>query len=60
MLTATGLKREFADRILFENLDLELESGQCIALVGPSGSGKSQLLRILAQLESSDSGTLSL
>lgn len=41
-----------------ENIDLEIEEGKFLVLVGPSGSGKSTLLRILAGLEKADSGKI--
>ncbi len=41
-----------------EDINLSIPSGQLTALLGPSGGGKSTLLRIIAGLESSDSGTV--
>ena len=46
MLRLRGLRR-----IGLEPTDLELESGSCIAIEGPSGSGKSLLLRAIADLD---------
>ena len=43
-------------RVLLAGLDLQVESGETVAILGPSGSGKSTLLKIIAGLESADSG----
>jgi iron complex transport system ATP-binding protein len=49
-LRAAGLSVGYPDRTLCRDLDLELESGQCWALLGNNGSGKSTLLHVLAGL----------
>jgi iron complex transport system ATP-binding protein len=40
----------YADRLLFEGLDLDIPAGEYLAVVGPNGAGKSTLLRLLAGL----------
>ncbi|MGP4020332.1 ABC transporter ATP-binding protein [Saccharopolyspora sp. 5N708] len=49
--TVRGLSRHFGDRAVLDGLDLEIEPGQFVALLGRSGCGKSTLLRILADLD---------
>ena len=49
-LTAKGLACQRGDRILFAGLDLRLEAGGALHLVGPNGTGKTSLLRVLAGL----------
>lgn len=58
LLSAKNLGRRYpgGDRWLFQDFDLDLESGDRLALVGPTGSGKSLILRALALLDPVDSG----
>lgn len=46
-LHAQGLAKHFGGPLLFQDVDLELQQGQSLALTGPNGSGKSTLLQIL-------------
>lgn len=51
-----SITKRYRDTPILENLDLTIEAGEFIALIGRSGSGKSTLLRILGGLEPPDSG----
>ena len=51
-------KRFGADFVALEDVTLEVPEGSLTALLGPSGSGKSTLLRIMAGLETPDSGVI--
>ena len=53
-----GINKKFGDFVALEDVNLSIPSGQLTALLGPSGGGKSTLLRIVAGLETSDSGTI--
>jgi len=59
-LRATNLCKSFGQQIVLNNVNLDLDNFHTLALIGPSGGGKSTLLRIIAGLEKPDSGTLSL
>jgi sulfonate transport system ATP-binding protein len=55
---ARGLSRAFGDRRVLDGLDLDIERGEFVALLGRSGSGKSTLLRALAGLDRATTGEL--
>jgi len=55
-LRAERLARTVDDRTLWSDLSFALESGQCLVLQGPSGAGKTLLLRTLVGLERLESG----
>ncbi|MCB2964711.1 amino acid ABC transporter ATP-binding protein [Streptococcus suis] len=58
MLELRNLSKRFEDKQIFSNYDLVIPEGKIVAIVGQSGSGKTTLLRMLAGLETIDSGTL--
>ena len=53
-----GVGKRFGDFVALADINLDISSGQLTALLGPSGGGKSTLLRIIAGLELSDTGTV--
>ena len=58
MITISGVEKAFGDTVVLSGIDIDVADGEFISLVGPSGCGKSTLLRILAGLESADSGSI--
>lgn len=53
-----GVSRRFGRTTALAPLSLDIQEGEMIGLLGPSGSGKTTLLRIIAGLETPDSGTI--
>ena len=57
-LSAENISKSFGEKILFENLNFGLSKGDKIALIARNGAGKSSLLKILAGLIPSDTGSI--
>ena len=55
-LTLRGLEKRYGGFAALDAVDLDIASGELIALLGPSGSGKTTLLRVIAGLLSPDQG----
>src|SRR6476469_3931206 len=55
-IEATGIDKKFGDFVALDDVDLSVGSGRLTALLGPSGGGKSTLLRIIGGLEEPDGG----
>ena len=62
LLTIKNLKKSYShidgSITLFDNFDLQIKEGELVALVGPSGSGKSSLLHIMALLDDPSKGEI--
>lgn len=58
LLNADNISKSFADRTILEAVSFTIESGDKIGVIGVNGTGKSTLLRIVADLETSDAGTI--
>jgi len=59
-LSALGLAKSFGDNLVFVDVELAVERGERMLLIGLNGAGKTTLLRILAGVESADLGQVSL
>ncbi len=56
----TGVTKRFGDFVALDDVNVSIPTGQLTALLGPSGGGKSTLLRIIAGLDSADEGSISI
>ena len=57
-LIAEGISKSYGDRVLFDNISLNIEKGQKVALVAKNGAGKTSLLNILTGKDKPDTGRI--
>ncbi|MGH7242295.1 MAG: ABC-F family ATP-binding cassette domain-containing protein [Phycisphaerales bacterium] len=60
LLTAQHLSKTFGSRTLFERVGISLHDRERLSLIGPNGSGKSTLLKIIAGMETTDEGDVTI
>ena len=58
LIQVRGLLSQFGDRVIHENLDLDVVKGEVLGIVGGSGSGKTVLLNTILGLKEPDGGTI--
>lgn len=58
LVTIEHFTKSYTERLLFDNTDFSIQEGDKIGLIGINGTGKSTLLKIVAGMETPDSGTL--
>jgi ATP-binding cassette, subfamily F, member 3 len=58
LLQARGITKSFGSRLILGGVDLDVEAGVRLGMIGPNGGGKSTLMRILADEEHPDAGEL--
>ena len=57
-IQALNISKRFGDFVALDDVRVDVHTGQLTALLGPSGGGKSTLLRIIAGLDQADTGTV--
>lgn len=58
ILEVKHLRKSFHDHLVLDDVSFLLEAGECLAILGDSGSGKSTCLRCINRLEEADSGEI--
>ncbi|MBW6493042.1 MAG: energy-dependent translational throttle protein EttA [Burkholderiaceae bacterium] len=58
VIEASGLRKAFGERLLFDGLSFNLPPGGIVGIIGPNGAGKTTLFRMLIGTEQADAGTL--
>lgn len=58
MIKANNITKSFGSLQVLKGINLEIQEGEVVSIVGPSGAGKTTLLQILGTLDSSDNGVL--
>lgn len=58
MISIRGLTKRFGTTTVLDSIDLDIADGERVAIIGPSGTGKSTLLRALNYLDRPDSGVI--
>lgn len=56
MLELKNIGKQFGQKVVLENIDLKIHTGEIVSLLGPSGSGKTTLLNIILGLTKMDQG----
>lgn len=60
MLTIKNLTKMYDQNVIFKNLNLTVQEGEVLSIVGPSGIGKTTLIKIMAGLEPANSGEITI
>ena len=56
MIEVQGVTKSFGDLLVLKGIDLVIDKGEVVSIVGPSGAGKTTLLQIMGTLDKADSG----
>ncbi|MFM8599858.1 MAG: amino acid ABC transporter ATP-binding protein [Mycobacterium sp.] len=60
MIAVKGVNKHFGELHVLKDINLEIDRGQVVVVLGPSGSGKSTLCRTINRLETIDSGSIAI
>src|SRR5437870_3455791 len=60
VIEATGLKKAYGERLLFEDLNFRLPPGGIVGVIGPNGAGKTTLFRLITDQDKAQAGSIRL
>ena len=60
MIQVRNIKKSFGSLEVLKGIDLDIERGKVVSIVGPSGAGKTTLLQIMGTLDKADSGSINI
>ena len=60
VIEARGLRKAYGDRLIIDDLTLDVPPGSLVGVIGPNGAGKTTLLKMIAGVDKPDGGTLRL
>jgi len=60
LITLSNIRKSFGDKEILKGIDLTIETGDVAAIIGPSGTGKTTLLRCINGLEKADAGSVTI
>lgn len=58
IIQVKNISKKFGDLLVLDNISMDIDKGDCVCVVGPSGGGKSTFLRCINQLETVTSGNI--
>ena len=58
MIEIKNIRKSFGNLEVLKGIDLHINKGEIVSIVGPSGAGKTTLLQIMGTLDKADSGTV--
>ena len=58
MITLRNITKSFGTLQVLKGIDLQIEKGEVVSIVGPSGAGKTTLLQIMGTLDTPDTGSV--
>jgi len=58
LLTMKDITKAYTDKVLFDHVDFSIEEGEKVGIIGINGTGKSTLLKIIAELEEHETGEI--
>ena len=58
VLELKNIRKQFGGKVVLDGIDLEIQKGELVSMLGSSGSGKTTLLNIILGLTTIDSGSI--